>query len=112
MPGIRSNHLSLQIDGKTVELKTMTRRNLDLNKALLDPAEFKKFAADPQEFAKQYDLNIDPHISAQLASRLSGVGSITDIQRITTDGGESGATAWAVAHGAYSIASTKIAVAF
>lgn len=111
MSRISAKSLDLVADGKIINIKTPEKKNFELNKALLNDAEFAKFASNPKEFAKKYKLNIDKSVSDQLASKLNGINRIDDLARISRDdGGE--ATVWAVAVGAYSMASTKIAVAF
>ncbi|MDR6659656.1 MULTISPECIES: hypothetical protein [Tardiphaga] len=109
MPKIPSLSASLLVDGQVIELKKDGADNFALNKALTDAANFKKFAADPASFARDFGLSIDLGISTQLSKKLVGINSLQDLS-LTQVGGE--ATAWAVAAGSYSVASTKIAVAF
>ncbi|UEP27019.1 hypothetical protein [Burkholderia sp. B21-007] len=108
MAEIKASSLSFVVDGKTIELKKPSKLNFELNKALLDDSQFAQFAQDPAAFAKNYDLNIDPDISAALAQKLQGVKSVRDLIDINA----SSATAWAVAEGAFSFASSKVAVAY
>ena len=110
MTKIQPKTLSLNIDGKTVELHHDAAQAFELNKALTDDAEFKAFAADPKSFAAKYHLNIDKAVADQLKSKLSGVACASALQQ--TSGGGVQATVWAVAGGAYSFATSKIAVAF
>jgi len=114
MGRIKAPTLSLNIDGKNIDIKKRSKRNFDLNKALLNPDDFQKFTADPRKFAAKYDFDIDNDISTALSARLDGIQSREDLMSLLArpDVGPVSATAWAVASGLYSIASTKIAVAF
>jgi hypothetical protein len=112
MPKIKAKTLDIVADGKVINVKTPDKLNFEMNKALQDPEKFKRFAADPRSFAKEYRLEIDQDISRQLSQKLKGIDSIDALGRIRGRGGEVEATVWAVAEGAYSVASTKIAVAF
>ena len=112
MPKNLPSTLSLQIDGKAVELHSDKAKVFELNKALANPAGFKDFANDPKSFAAKFGLGIDPQVSGQLKSKLAGVNSLSELATIHGGGGGAGATVWAVAGGAYSISSSKIAVAF
>lgn len=114
MAEIKTTTLSLLADGKTIEIKKPSKLNFEFNKALQDDAQFLKFANDPAAFAKTFDLTIDPSVSGALAGKLQGVKSLGDLQALYRGGdeGSAGATAWAVAVGAYSVATSKIAVAF
>jgi hypothetical protein len=99
------------VDGKVINIKTAEKMNFELNKALVDPNNFKLFANDPKAFVKGYKLDIDTDISNQLSRKLKGVASLETLRSMSGDGTVE-ATVWAVAVGAYSVASTKIAVAF
>ncbi len=115
MPRIKAPTLSLDIAGKIIEVKKSSKRNFDLNKALLRPEDFQKFVTDPKSFAAKFDLAIDNDISATLSAKLDGMNSLDDLRSVlvTPDPfGPVGATLWAVAVGVYSVASTKIAVPF
>ena len=111
MPKITPKSLSLQVDGKSVELHSDTSKVFEMNKALANPAGFKDFANDPKAFAAKFGLGIDQQVSHQLKGKLTGVGSLSELTALHGGGGN-GATVWAVAGGAYSISSSKIAVAF
>lgn len=114
MSEIKTNTISLVVNGKTIEIKTPTKLNFELNKELATDGGFTAFVSDPQAFAKKYDLNIDADIANQLKTKLSGIKNLSEMQAYMGKGGGeggAGATAWAVAVGAYSIASTKIAIA-
>jgi hypothetical protein len=108
MAEIKAGTVDLIVDGKKIQIKTPTKRNFQLNKALTDPAEFKKFVADPGAFAKGYDLDIDPAISKKLSDVLKGLSSLDQLK--ATD--QVALTAWAVASGVFSFATSKIAVVF
>ena len=112
MAEIKANRLSILADGKSIEIKNPSKLNLELNKALLDPQQFQSFTADPKGFAERFDLKIDPEVSSALSAKLSGIKSLDDLQRVTRGEGDGGATVWAVAGGSFSVASSKIAVAF
>ena len=96
----------------TLDIKVESKRNAELNKALLNPANFAEFAKNPKEFAARYDLNIDREISDQLVTKLHGIDSLKALNRYVNPIDTVGATLWAVAQGAYSVATSKIAVAF
>lgn len=110
MPEIKTQTLSLFVNGKTVEIKKPSKLNFELNKELNTDVGFASFLQDPKAFAKKYDLEIDQDLSNQLKAKLAGFSSLDELQKLK--GGDSGATAWAVAAGSYSIASSKVAVAF
>ncbi|MEA2935863.1 MAG: hypothetical protein QOD74_2509 [Variibacter sp.] len=112
MPAIKTSKLSLVVDGKNVDLKTPEKRNNDLNLSLKNAGDFKAFTADPAGFASRFGLSIDKDIAAKLASSLSKFDSLASLQAAQDKGSLVAATVWAVAVGAYSVASTKIAVAF
>ena len=59
MPRFKGEKIDLVVDGKTIEIKKPSRRNFELNKALLNPGAFQDFARNPRAFAARYDLNID-----------------------------------------------------
>lgn len=114
MPRIKAPTMSLNIDGKIIDVKKRSKRNFELNKALMNPDSFQKFTADPRKFAAKYDFDIDNDISTALSTRLEGIKSRDELINLVSipDGDVVSATVWAVAKGAYSVASTKIAVAF
>ena len=112
MPKTTPKTLSLNIDGKTVDVQTDSAKAFELNKALTEAATFKEFAKDPQAIASKFGLKIDTALSHQLKSQLAGAGSLADVKAIMPEHGGAGATVWAVAGGAYSVSSSKIAVAF
>ena len=113
MVKITPKTLSLNIDSKSVEVHSDTAKASDLNQALENPATFKEFASDPKTVAGRYGLKIDPTISDQLKTKLAGAQSLSAAKEmVTRGGGGAPATVWAVASGSYSVASTKIAVAF
>jgi hypothetical protein len=113
MPKITPKSLSLHVDGKSVELHSDTSKVFEMNKALANSAGFKDFANDPKAFAAKYGLGIDQQVSHQLKGKLTGVGSLGELTAMQGSGdGGNGATVWAVAGGAYSISSSKIAIAF
>lgn len=111
MPELKTNTLSFLVNGKTVEIKKPSKLNFELNKELHTDKGFADFLADPQAFVKKFDLDIDVDLANQLKNKLAGMRSVKDLE-FYTRGGENGATAWAVAAGAYSVATSKIAVAF
>ena len=113
MAEIRASQLTILVDGKSIEIKNPSKLNLEFNKALIDPMQFQSFVADPKAFAERFDLQIDPEVSSALAEKLSGINSLDDLQMLRQGGDEvPGATVWAVAVGAYSVATSKIAIAF
>lgn len=115
MPRIKAPTLSLDIAGKIIEVKKPSKRNFDLNKALLRPEDFQKFVTDPKSFAAKFDLAIDDDIATTLSAKLDGLTNLNDLKTVLVSPdpfGPVGATLWAVAVGVYSVASTKIAVAF
>ncbi len=111
---IKGNTISINVDGKIIDIKNPKRGGWDLNKALLDPKNFKDFANDPQAFTGKYGFKVDADISAKLKDALKGVDSLEQLRGLvgTRDPSIVGATVWAVAAGSYSMASSKIAVAF
>jgi hypothetical protein len=111
MPKISGKMIDLVVDGKTINIKTVEKRNFDLNRALQEPANFKRFVKDPKAFAAEFGLNIDIGIAKQLGNRLRGIDSLQRVQGLGR-GDTVAATLWAVAAGVYSVASSKIAVAF
>ena len=111
MPGIKTQSIDLLVNGKTIEIKNETRGNFALNKALMQPEQFQKFAANPQDFAAGFGLNIDKDIALQLSEMVGGFTSLEELRNAGPDLTVA-ATAWAVAAGAYSVASSKIALAF
>jgi len=112
MPEIKTEKLSLSVNGKTVDIKTPQKLNFELNKALKDDAKFAEFVSNPADFASQFGLSIDSDISKQLSGKLEGIKTLQSLRSLQDGGGPAPATLWAVAEGAYSVASTKIAVAF
>jgi len=108
---INSDVLSLVVDGKAIDIKVASRRNFDLNKALLDADNFKDFIKDPRAFASRFDFTIDRDISDQLSNKLRGFESLEQLDRMR-DPSQVATTLWAVAAGSYSVASAKVAVAF
>lgn len=103
--------LNLVVDGKVIEVKKPSRRNYELNMSLRKKKNFEDFVRDPKKYAALYDLEIDDGISNQLQAKLKGIKSIKDLRRLP-DIDDVSATVWAVAKGAYSMASSKVAVAF
>jgi hypothetical protein len=111
MPEFKTTNIDLLVDNKTIQIKNAQKGNFALNKALTKPAEFKKFVADPKAFAATFGLDIDKDVALKLADMASGFGSLDELKTAAPDMTVA-ATAWAVASGSYSIASSKIAVAF
>jgi hypothetical protein len=110
---IKAKTLSMVVDGtSTIDIKAQSKRGAELNRALLDPAKFAEFTKNPKEFAGRFDIKIDRDISDQLSTKLGGIDSLDTLNRYVNPGDEVGATVWAVASGAYSVATSKIAVAF
>lgn len=104
--------VSLVLDGKVVEIKNEKRLNGDLNRSLLDDKNWDAFVSDPKSYTSKYGLVIDDSLSNQLHTQLKGLKSI-DAARTALDRlGWRAATVWAVAAGAYSVSSSKVAVAF
>ena len=112
MPRIKTDTIKLVADGREIDLKTSQRGNFALNRALRRPEGWDAFKDDPRKFAGRFGLDIDTAISDQLREHISDVATLDDLQAIGDPGGEVSATVWAVAVGAYSVTSTKIAVAF
>jgi hypothetical protein len=111
MAGIKVQTIDIVFDGKTVQVKNPEKGSFELNKALHDPVEFKKFVIDPKIFVKNYGLEIDGTISAKLSEMIGGYDSLEQLKNVSADL-TNAATGWAVAAGSYSIATSKIAVAF
>ena len=111
MPVYTPKTLELAVDGKSIDLKSSRTAAHKINVALGDPAKFKSFAADPKGFLAGHGVAIADDLAAHLQSRLTGVISLDHLKTVS-DGDTPSATAWAVAVGAYSIASSKIAIAF
>lgn len=110
---IKAKNLDLIADGKRIELKNLAKQNLGLNEALLNEKNFQEFASDPKTFASKYNLEIDEGIASALHDRLAGVTSLKEAQQTLVNPiDEVGATLWAVAKASYSIADSKIAVAY
>lgn len=111
MPELKTETLTFLVNGKTIEIKKPSKLNFELNKELNTDKGFADFLADPQAFTKKFDLDIDEDLANQLKNKLAGLKSVKDLESIVNWGGD-GATAWAVAAGSYSVASSKVAVAF
>lgn len=111
MAGIKVQNIDFVFDGQKVQIKNPEKGSFELNKALHDPVEFGKFVVDPKTFVKNYGLDIDESISVKLSDMIGGFVSIEDLKGASTSL-TNGATAWAVASGSYSIATSKIAIAF
>lgn len=110
---IRANTLRLNVDdNKTIDVKVDSKRNAELNRALLNPEKFQEFSKNPKAFAEKYDLKIDKQISDQLVTKLDGIKDLDMLSKYVDPVSMRSATVWAVAVGAYSLASSKIAVAF
>jgi hypothetical protein len=110
---IRADNISLTVDGKTIELKNLSKQNGQLNEALRDPAQFQDFAQDPKAFAARYNLAIDESISSALRGKLTDIKSIEQgLSALGSVGSDRATTVWAVVQGVYSVASSKVAVAF
>lgn len=112
MPRIKANIINLQVDGKIIEVKKPSKLNFELSKALINKDRFQEFALNPKDFVAKYDLNIDHNIAKQLQEKLVGIESINDLNILLNDPGDSQTTVYAVAKGSYSMASSKIALAF
>lgn len=113
MPRITGQTIKLEIDGKIIDIKKPSKRNFSLTKSLLDDIKFQEFVNDPKGYAAKYDFDIDHDISAKLKAKLDGTKSLEDLKKVLDDPWDpAGATVWAVAKGVYSVASSKIAVAF
>ena len=118
MPEIRSTDLSITADGRVIEIKNARKGNFALNKAITRPEGFRNFAEDPAAFAASHGLNIDAEIGKALAASLKDVESLKDLHEIVRGGafadpgGTVSCTLWAVAAGSFSVASSKVAVAF
>lgn len=107
------NSLDLMVDGKQIAIKRPSKRNAEINWDLRIPENWNDFVADPPEWLAKYDLTIDPELGDQLKVMLDGVASLDDLRAfLASDGCETCATVWAVASGSFSVASSKIAVAF
>jgi hypothetical protein len=101
------------VDGRRLEIKNVSKLNLELNTALVDDQQFAEFAANPQAFAARYNLTIDREISDALKERLTGMKSLVEAQRAVVHPIDRvGTTVWAVAAAVFSLATAKIAVAF
>lgn len=107
-------NISLNIDGKNIEIKNTFKLNSELNKVLLDANEFAKFRENPKDFAKRFELDIDAEISDKLKEKLNGINSVKEIHEkiFINDIQNKATTVWAIAQGSYSLASSKVAVAF
>lgn len=107
--------LDLSIGGKSLAVKDDGDSARRLNQALRDPDDFAQFAADPAKFAKGHGLEISKDMAEQLKVALNGVESLQEAVGKVGMGRNPGdvmTTVWAVVAGAYSVASTKVAVAF
>jgi hypothetical protein len=111
MPVFTPKSLQLSVDGKSIDLNASEAAAHKINVALSNPATFKTFSADPKSFLAGHGVTIGDDVAGHIHTRLAGVASLEVLRNIRGDGPVS-ATAWAVAQGAYSIASTKIAIAF
>lgn len=110
---IKAKTLQLTVDGnRVIDIKTDSKRGAELNRDLLDPVKFAEFTKDPKQFAAKYDIAIDREISDQLVNKLRGIDSLDMAHRFVNPLDKVGCTVWAVAGGAYSVSSSKIAVAF
>lgn len=110
---IKAGTLRLTVDGnKSIDVKLASKRGAELNRALLDPANFKEFAADPKKFVGKFDFQIDRDISDQLTAKLTGIKDLEELKKFVNPIDPVASTVWAIAVGSYSLASSKIAVAF
>jgi hypothetical protein len=117
MARISPKTLNLVADGKTIEVKKPSKKNFELNKDLVDPQNFRDFVTDPKTFLAKYDLQVDADIASKLKEKLKGLNNLDDLSKVfPVHGGDPdnprGATVWAVALGAFSFATSKVAVAF
>lgn len=111
MKGINVKKLTLNLDGKTIEFKNLKKRGFtSLNKAVLTNEGYANFANNPKKFASQFGIVIDDELSNKLNSILKGSQSMEELKEAAS-GSIQQATLWAVVLGAYSIATTKVAVA-
>lgn len=107
--------LEVNLGGRTMAIKDEGDVARRMNQALRDPDEFTQFAADPAKFAKNYGLDISKDMSEQLKVALNGVDSLQEAVGkvgVGRNPGDVMTTVWAIVAGAYSTASTKVAVAF
>lgn len=111
MPVFTPKSLQLNVDGKSIDLNASKAAAHKINVALSNPAAFKTFSADPKSFLAGHGVTIGDDVASHIQSRLSGVASLEQL-KIAGGDDPAPATAWAVAVGAYSIASSKIAIAF
>ncbi|MFE4822250.1 hypothetical protein ACFRFU_38695 [Streptomyces sp. NPDC056704] len=115
MGEIRAQKIDLLLDGKTVQIKNDVRGNFAFNKAIQTPEGWQQFTEDPKSFAASHGLEIDPDIALRLKESLVGIESLDKARDTIRPGGIGnpvGATVWAIAEGAYSLSSSKVAVAF
>ena len=112
---IKPKSIKLTVDDKVIEIKKPSKRNYELNVALLNPEKYKEFVENPREFCSRYDLAIDREISDQLKERLQDFKSLDDMRgMLSVDDPipDTEATLWAIAQGIFSVASTKALIAF
>jgi len=104
--------LSLTLEGKSVTLNDPKKFSFEMNKSLLNKEVFKEFSQDPELFSTKNGIKIDPALAETLKRKLKGVSSLEEAQTLMKGGCLDCATLWAVAEGSYSVASSKIAVAY
>jgi hypothetical protein len=113
MPVHTPAKLDLSADGHTIDLLASKKAAHRINVSLSDPTHFRTFSSDPKSFLDQHGVKISDELAGHLKSRLSGVGSLDQLKTAASKEGEGPAcTVWAVAGGAYSVSSSKVAVAF
>jgi hypothetical protein len=100
---------TLQMEGNSVTIPDPQTAS-ELNQELQQPENFRAFADDPSAFAAQRGLEIDPGFANQLRDQLRGVPDLTHAHEKAATGDY--VTAWAIAEGSYSIASSKVAAVY
>ncbi len=101
--------VTISTDQSKIEVDATHGDGAKLQEALEKPEQFATFKANPSEFLQAHGLKVDPALASQLKAKLAGVNSLAEFQE-ANDG--SGATAAAIAKGAFAFTSSKIAVAW
>lgn len=112
MPTSRVSGMTLNVGGVGAKVSQPQAKDAKAMTAALQTASgFADFKANPRSFAARFNVAIDATLSNKIKSSLRGIDSLK-AARTKLGTNPRAATAWAVAVGAYSIASSKIAIAF
>jgi hypothetical protein len=78
----KSPNVTISINDRTIEVPTNDAKAFELNKSLLNPNEFKRFAEDPMAYASRYDIKIEKELSADISTALKGFDSLEQAKQV------------------------------